>query len=420
MSEKLFVHADLGDGKKVLAGQLLLDEAQGRFKYAKPYLENSKAFALDPINLPLNSDVHENPRTRETPGVFGVLIDAGPDEWGRRQLTKTRVPPPVSNIEFLLAASGEGVGALHFTAEIKDKPKPTPPRPFENLVHLQHIAGDIEAGREVDRSLEPFFFHGSGLGGARPKTLIEHDGRSWIAKFNRDIDLVDMCKVECVSMYMAREAGIEVPDVELTETPRGLVVLVERFDHSSNGQHHLVSVASLINKFDITQFDEAAMSYPGIFQLGNRIGASTTDLAERIFRRMLFNIAIGNTDDHLRNHAFYKKAEEAEYLLTPGYDIVPNTGLQGSHAIALGSFGSTPSRDNIEAAAHRMGIERERAVKIAEEVLGVSKRWREFMKQRDVVESDIAILERCFAYQDVVEAFVSASRKPEEPGAGND
>ena len=168
MSEKLFVHADLGDGKKVLAGQLLLDEAQGRFKYAKAYLDNAKAFALDPINLPLNSEVHENPRTRETPGVFGVLIDAGPDEWGRRQLTKTGVPPPVTNIEFLLAASGEGVGALHFTAQIKDKPKPTPARPFENLVHLQQIADDIEAGREVDRSLEPYFFHGSGLGGARP------------------------------------------------------------------------------------------------------------------------------------------------------------------------------------------------------------------------------------------------------------
>ena len=72
--------------------------------------------------------------------------------------------------------------------------EPTPPRPFENLVHLQRIAEDIEAGREVDRSLEPYFFHGSGLGGARPKTLIEHESRGWIAKFNRDSDLVNMCR----------------------------------------------------------------------------------------------------------------------------------------------------------------------------------------------------------------------------------
>ena len=411
MAEKLFVHVDLGDGKKVLAGQLLVDETRGRFKYAKAYINHLHAFALDPINLPLTDEVHENPRTRETPGVFGVLIDAGPDEWGRRQLTKTCQPPPVTNIEFLLAASGQGVGALHFCAEIDETPKPTPPRPFENLVHLQQIAEDIEAGREIDRSLEPFFFHGSGLGGARPKTLIEHEGRNWIAKFGRDSDLVDMCKVEWAAMRMAREAGIEVPDVDLTTTPRGPVVLVERFDCSAEGQHHLVSVASLINKFDITQYDEAAMSYPGIFQLGNRIGTRTAGLAECIFRRMLFNIAIGNTDDHLRNHAFYKKCDESQYRLTPGYDIVPNTGLQGSHAIAIGAFGSTPSRDNIEAAAHRMGIERSQGIKIATEVISVTGKWHDFMTEAKLSSSDVAILERCLAYQSVLQDYIGAESK---------
>ena len=418
MAEKLFVHADLGDGRTVLAGQLLVDDKQGRFKYARAYLENPRAFALDPINLPLTAGVNVNPRTRETPGVFGVLIDAGPDEWGRRQLTKTRRLPPVTHVEFLLAASGEGVGALHFTADIHDALKPTPPRPFDNLVHLQHIAADIEAGKEVDRALEPYFFHGSGLGGARPKTLIEQDGRHWIAKFGRESDLVDMCKVEYASMRMAREAGIDVPDVEMTETARGPVLLVERFDRAADAQHHLVSVASLINKFDITQFDEAAMSYPGILQLGKRIGSRTEGLAEKIFRRMLFNIGIGNTDDHLRNHAFYKSATESEYLLTPGYDIVPNIGLQGSHAIALGAFGNTPSRDNIEAAAHRMGLERQRAVTIAREVLAVTEAWRDFMAAADVTASDIAILERCFGFRAPIESFVSRSNTKTEGAAG--
>lgn len=409
MAEKLFIHADLGDGTKVLAGQLLVDDARGRFKYARAYLDNPRAFALDPINLPLDAEVHDNPRTRETPGVFGVLIDAGPDEWGRRQLTKTRHPPPVTPIEFLLAASGEGVGALHFTAEIKDEPKPTPVRPFENLVHLQHIAADIEAGREVDQSLSPFFFHGSGLGGARPKTLIEHDERHWIAKFGRESDLVDMCKVEFAAMKMAEAAGIDVPDVAFTETARGGVVLVERFDRSAEEQHHLVSVASLINKFDITQFDESAMSYPGICQLGKRIGHRTGKLAEMVFRRMLFNIAIGNTDDHLRNHAFYRKSPAADYVLTPGYDIVPNVGLQGSHAIALGAFGNSPSRDNIEAAAHRMGLAREVTQPIARAVIDVVEPWRENMAQAGVVAADIAVLERCFGYRSVLEEFLTAA-----------
>ena len=362
MAEKLYVHVDLGDGTTMLAGQLIVDDRLGRFKYAKAYINHPRAFALDPINLPLTDAIHAKHRTRDTPAMFGVLIDAGPDEWGRRWLTKTRRPPPVTQVEFLLAASGEGVGALHFTPELGDPVRPPPERPFENLVHLQHIAGDIEAGKEVDRALEPFFFHGSGIGGARPKSLIEHDGREWIAKFNRDSDLVDMCRVELASMRMAHDAGIEVPDVDLTETDRGPVLLVERFDQSPNEQHHLVSVASLINKFDITEIDESTMSYPGITQLGKRIGHLTSDLGTIVFRRMLFNIAIG-------------------------------------------PFGSTPTVDNIQAAMRRMGVADEVAHEIADVVLEVTATWRDYMTDAGIGASDLALLERCFALRDVVERW---------------
>ncbi len=404
-TEKLFVQVDLGKGQRVLAGQLLVDAQRGRFKYAGSYLSHPRAFALDPVNLPLTENVHESLRSRESPGVFGVLIDAGPDEWGRRQLSKTRCPPPVTNVEFLLAASGEGVGALHFTAAVNERSKVVHERPFENLVHLQQIAEDIEAGRDVDQSLEPYFFHGSGLGGARPKTLIDHLGRHWIAKFGRESDLVDMCKVEYVTMLMAADAGIDVPEVLLTQTAHGPVLLVERFDRTAGAQHHLISVASLINKFDITQYDEAAMSYPGIYQLGKRIGSATRDLAEVIFRRMIFNIAIGNTDDHLRNHAFYKRAGESDYRITPGYDIVSNTGLQGSHAIALGAFGNTPSCQNIDAAVHRLGMAKQNAVRITQQVLAVTGKWHEYMAQANVLRADVAILERCFAGQSILRDY---------------
>ena len=411
MAEKLYIHADIGDGTILLAGQLIVDEKLGRFKYAKAYIGHPRAFALDPINLPLNEEIHAKHRTRETPAMFGVLIDAGPDEWGRRWLTKTRRPPPVTQVEFLLAASGEGVGALHFTANLGDPVRPTPQRPFENLVHLQHVASDIEAGREVDRSLEPYFFHGSGIGGARPKSLIEHDEREWIAKFNRDSDLVDMCRVELASMRMARDAGVDVPDVDLTETDRGPVLLVERFDQSPGEQHHLVSVASLINKFDITEIDESSMSYPGITQLGRRIGHLTSDLGADVFRRMLLNIAIGNTDDHLRNHAFMKRAPDSDYSLSPGYDIVPQLSLQGSHAIAIGPFGSTPTGENIQTAARRMGVEDELAHEIAGEVLGITASWRDYMSEAGLGDFDIGLLERCFAMHEVVERWNATPAK---------
>ena len=118
---------------------------------------------------------------------------------------------------------------------------------------------------------------------------------------------------------------------------------------------------------------------------------------------------MGARDDHLRNHAFYKKSTGAEYVLTPGYDIVPNVGLQGSHAIALGAFGSSPSKDNLEAAAHRMGISRKAAQRATEEVLVVTDDWRTYMKDAGVVASDIAILKRCFAYGKVLHEFVKGA-----------
>jgi serine/threonine-protein kinase HipA len=185
------------------------------------------------------------------------------------------------------------------------------------------------------------------------------------------------------------------------------VLLVERFDQSPNEQHHLVSLASLINKFDITEIDESTMSYPGITQLGKRIGHLTADLGEVVFRRMLFNVAIGNTDDHLRNHAFMKRASVSDYSFSPGYDIVPQLSLQGSHAIAIGPFGSTPSGDNIHAAARRMGVANELAREIAGEVIEVTANWRDYMTDAGVGESELVLLERCFELRDVVERWHS-------------
>jgi serine/threonine-protein kinase HipA len=120
---------------------------------------------------------------------------------------------------------------------------------------------------------------------------------------------------------------------------------------------------------------------------------------------MLFNIAIGNTDDHLRNHAFMKRAPDSDYSLSPGYDIVPQISLQGSHAIAIGPFGSTPSVDNIQAAALRMGVADELAHEIAGAVLEVTATWRDYMTDAGMGASDLALIERCFALREAVERW---------------
>ena len=140
-------------------------------------------------------------------------------------------------------------------------------------------------------------------------------------------------------------------------------------------------------------------------QLGKRIGHSTSELGTEVFGRMLFNVAIGNTDDHLRNHAFMKRGSASDYSLSPGYDIVPQISLQGSHAIAIGPFGSTPSAENIQAAMRRMGVADESGHAIAAAVLEVTAAWRGYMTDAGLGASDLALLERCFAMREVVERW---------------
>jgi hypothetical protein len=100
-----------------------------------------------------------------------------------------------------------------------------------------------------------------------------------------------------------------------------------------------------------------------------------------------------------------KRSSASDYSLSPGYDIVPHIGLQGSHAIAIGPFGSSPSVDNIQAAARRMGVADELAHEIAGAVLEVTATWRDYMTDAGVGESDLALLERCFALCEVVERW---------------
>ena len=104
-----------------------------------------------------------------------------------------------------------------------------------------------------------------------------------------------------------------------------------------------------------------------------------------------------------------KRASDSDYSFSPGYDIVPQLSLQGSHAIAIGPFGSTPTADNIQAAARRMGVADELAHEIGGAVLGVTSRWRDYMSEAGVGASDLALLERCFGLHEVVERWHARS-----------
>lgn len=410
MRESFYVHLKLDNGGTALVGQCIRDSdrARGYFRYAPSYLQRDDAFPLDPIHLPLDNQIKQFLFDRENPGIPGVLLDAGPDDWGKKLLVWSRKPPPSTLVDFLLAGSGGGIGALRFSLHKTPPPPDAPFRPFSNLEDMMRAARAIEEDLPPEQvgveSGDLFFLRGSSVGGARPKTLVFDDEREWIAKFPHQQDRFDNPLVEHLTMRMAEKAGITVADTKIVATALGNVLMVKRFDWDGGKQSHFISLHSLINVFSLKDRREDDFAYENIVRLANRV--SRENCGGEIFRRMLFNVAVGNTDDHMHNHAMLKKSGERHYELSPAYDLVPNTNMIGSHSICVGPMGMTPSRDNLFAAAKMMQLTQTHAQEIANDVAAATADWRSILLEGGVAEHHMRQVERCFEFgQKVLTAF---------------
>lgn len=402
MRESFYVHLKTADGGTVLVGQSIRDSEhrRGYFRYAPSFIEREDAFPLDPINLPLDDRIKQFPYDRENPGIPGVLLDGGPDDWGKKLLAWSRRPPPSTLVDFLLAGSGSGIGALRYSTQKTPPPPDAPYRPFSNLEDMMKAAQAIEDDQPLEAlgvEVGDIFFHrGSSVGGARPKTLVYHQDAEWIAKFPHRLDRFDNPLAEHLTMRMARDAGIQVAETQIAPTALGNVLLVKRFDWE-NGRHaHFISLHSLINVFALKDRREDDFAYDNIVRLTNRI--SKSDCSEEVFRRLIFNVAVGNTDDHMNNHALIKKPDERHYVLSPAYDLVPNTNLIGSHSISVGPMGMTPSQDNLLATVKLMQIPLSHAHAIISDVLKATAGWREHLSVGGMSEHHILQLARCFEF----------------------
>jgi serine/threonine-protein kinase HipA len=408
MRESLYVHLKISPEEFVLVGQCVRDTAlnKGVFKYARSYIHRVDAYPFDPINFPLRDEHFYLPYDKENPGIPGFILDGGPDHWGKRLLQTLLNPPPQSEVEFLLAASGTGVGALRFTAT-KDAPPPDAPfRAFEHLEDMIAIARAIENGEVVDQSQRIYFERGASVGGARPKTLIFYEGAEWIAKFPRIGDEFDNPLVEHLTMQMARETGMNVAETKIVHTSQGNVLLVKRFDWEVDGVIHFISLHSLLNVYAIRDITDEAFNYTQIAKIANGL-SSDTQVKHEVFRRMLFNIAVGNTDDHMHNHAMIKKPNEKQYGLAPAYDVVPNPAFIGAHTICVGPMGRMPSKDNVLGAAQQMGLSNGERDHIIQQVKQVTERWQEVMRAENISDNQILRLEKCFVPgQNVLAALV--------------
>ncbi len=381
-----------GESEPVLAARIVIDDGAGRFVYGRSYLDRDDAFPLDPVNLPLTFATQ---RIEGNDGVPAVVLDAGPDNWGKRLMRVLHSRHPTNKLEELLATRGTGVGALRVSMS---RSKPKPAQAFQLLSELEGIGDSIQRVLENDhsiphevlRQLEP----GSSMGGARPKSVVQDDaGAVWIAKFTRPDDLFDQSKAEQLCYLMMREAGIRTAETRLIKVVGRSVLLVKRFDMYSHGRRHFISAHALKYQPRIRQANYSLVySYPSLADLIWRLSDDAEGGNKELFSRMVFNVLVGNTDDHLRNHGFLKNLDNDQYRLSPAYDVVPQPTNVGQQAIAIGSYGRESSLDSCRKCSRFFGLTESQANAIIDVQKAVIARWEYFADSVELSSIDRRIL----------------------------
>jgi len=364
----------------------------GKFRYGKSYLQRDDAFPLDPLHLPL---VNEQLVTRVNNGMFGAILDAGADSWGKKLIYSLHTTKPKDDLELVLAGSGMGVGALTFSlSRTASKPKRNK-NTIGDIPMLLKGKQAILADQDIPNEVKKAFQFGSSMGGARPKTIVEDDGISYLAKFNRNDDLFNVCRVEYACMKMLAELKdlhVRVANTKLIENHNEDILLVERFDCANyQPSHHFLSANSLINKMKVTeQSTTTTYSYGALAEFNMKYGAEPLDSHE-LFARMVFNICMGNTDDHSRNHAFLYSFKNRHWRLSKAYDVLPiNNSRQ--HGIGIGQQGRLGNIENAMSQVKRFGLNSRKAETIANTVIDLTSQWPSYFSKSGVSDSDIEIL----------------------------
>jgi serine/threonine-protein kinase HipA len=323
----------------VVAGRLARDGDRLVFNYGRSYLARVDALPIYEPELPLRPGVQPTPAGL---AVAGSLRDGAPDAWGRRvivnRLFGTRRKDidldRVDELTYMLQSGSDRAGALDFQSS------PTTYEPRDpataSLEELLEAAGRVERGLPLTPGLDRALFHGSSIGGARPKALIDETGRKHIAKFSSRSDVFNVVKGEYVAMRLAAHVGLQVAEVRLVQVAGRDVLLVERFDR--------VRVAAgwtrraMVSALTLFGLDEMMARYASYEELcaivRHRFTAPAATLRE-LFGRLVFNILVGNTDDHARNHAAFWDGRAP--TLTPAYDICPQAraGNEASQAMLI-------------------------------------------------------------------------------------
>ena len=311
----------------MVAGRVHAEDDHFVFTYGRSYLASDDAIPIYLPELPLHAGaiVPEQPLE-----IANALRDASPDAWGRRVIAHRLAGSRgganditnLGEITFMLRSGSDRTGALDFQASPRDYIA----REAENetLERLLDSADRVDRGLPLAPDLAEALQHGTAIGGARPKALIRDGETKYVAKFSSSTDTFSVVKAEFIAMRLASIAGLNVAPVKLVRAMNKDALLIRRFDREpeEDGWKRRAMVSALT----LLGLDERFAAHASYEALADIVRARFTAPAEtlrELFARMVFNILVGNTDDHARNHAAFWDGDSLTLTLTPAYDICP-------------------------------------------------------------------------------------------------
>lgn len=411
-TKKIFVYFDNNVDKRIKIGYLFADIQKGKeiisFEFADEFFDSFLSCIFFDYDLQLYKTRQYLPSEK---ALFGIFSDAAPNRWGRvlmkrrerflakeKRLTKLKI---LNETDYLLNVFDEArMGALRFSledgGEYLSNEKEFSIPPFERLRTLEEASRQFEREENLleGKWLKLLLAPGSSLGGARPKaTIRDVDGSIWIAKFPSKNDEYDVGAWEKTVMDLAEMCSLNVPESKLMKFSKlGSTFLVKRFDRVGKKRIHFMSAMTALGKKD---GESSEVSYLDIAAFISAYGANPRQDLKELWKRIVFNIAVSNTDDHLRNHGFV--LSDRGWMLSALYDVNPSLE-KDNLSLNVNEDDNSLSIDLAIEVSEHFGINKKEALDIAKDMLAIIRgNWRKIASKNGLSKSSIEYMKPAFA-----------------------
>ncbi|KVV14372.1 type II toxin-antitoxin system HipA family toxin [Flavobacterium sp. TAB 87] len=393
-----------------IVGILSAQQAKGKkafsFEYDKTWLKTEQKFLLDP-DIQLYGG-KQFPNQKEN---FGIFLDSMPDKWGRTLMKRREAqlarnnnekPRTLYDIDFLLGVFDESrMGVLRFktdlTGDFLDNNKTTSTPPWSSIRELQKAASIFENDKdneEVNKWLTVLMAPGSSLGGARPKAnILDNDNSLWIAKFPSKTDTFDKASWEFLAYQLAINSGIDMAPCRIEKIMgQHNTFFTKRFDREKGERIHFASAMTMTGNNEDTIRDNQA-SYLDIAEFISNHGSDVEANLHQLWRRIVFNIAISNTDDHLRNHGFILTKEG--WILSPAYDLNPSIDKDGL-ALNMDMDNNFLDFELAKSVGEYFRLDNNQMEDVINQVESSVRHWKVIAKEIGISRGEIELIEKAF------------------------